>query len=148
MLSFREVLAQKVQVLSREVHDIPAEMPTRETELSPELLRGLLTFKLESPRKTGEIPSTAQLYRSKFQQNETMRRKTFALAWEKVSPQHYKYYGVFAALGEWDFSPSDKTALKKRFRKLLRKTHPDVNHSKSAHADTQKLLEAFEFLKN
>jgi hypothetical protein len=149
MLSFHEILAQKMKPKTQEVCDFADESsssPSQEALFSTELTRGLLTFKLESPRKNGVLPSQAHLYRRKSEDIEMMRRKKFAEIWAQQSPLHSKYYGVFAELGEWDFSPSDKTALKKRFRKLLRRTHPDVNRSPDAHESTQKLLEAFNFL--
>lgn len=151
MISFREILIDKLKPQTQEVCDFASESSpslSQGTQLSSELLRGLLTFRLESPRKTGDLPSQAHLYRRKSEETEMMRRRKFREIWDNKSPFHSKYYGVFAELGEWDFGPSDKSALKKRFRKLLRKVHPDVNSSPNAHQLTQKLLEAFDFLKN
>lgn len=152
MLTFQEVLVQKMRDLPREVPDIPAKtgaLGTPSAGLSMELHFALLTFSLKSPGKGGgEIPSNAHLYKRKTDEIQMMRRRKFSQAWENTSPLHQKYYGVFVELGQWDFSPKDRLALKKRFRKALRMTHPDTNHSPDAHEQTKRLLEAFAFLNN
>ncbi len=153
MREFHEILRRKLQ----EVSDFPRETtePSRESHISADLLNHLFRANLyTSSNPKGEIPATAAIYRQEIgnarklweerrKQNEVLRRGKRREEWLQYSPELLQSYTVFADMGEWDIGPGNLSTLKKAYRRLLLRLHPDVSTAVDATEKTRLIVRAY-----
>jgi len=158
MDQFREILRQKI----KEVAESPRKMPPVMGEgagLPARLLAELFRLNPYPAQRenSGFIPATAKIYKERQAdarrtqarlkaEKEKSLRQMRRDHWTALGAESLKCYQVFLELGEWNFSPLQYREIKKAYRRLLLKYHPDVHSHPEAHALTQRIIDAYDRL--